>query len=213
MATAGKAARNRQQVFYTDLTTVNLLIGQRTITCTLSRLMRTVKDTLSLGNYVFLLNTPCSPDTSFRAPTYHDSADIPRSWDRRTEYFCQQLSPYRPFWTSHRCANRDFGPNSSSSLCLQWTKSSLGTAGPSAPSVSPSKPTYQVSMPSRTIFTLFSSLNYAYTRRNSFLASFSALLECGPCPCLYPLFSLLGIHFASCLVKFSRVFVGCLRLS
>ena len=60
MATAGKAARNRQQVFYTDLTTFDLLIGQRTITCTLSRLMRTVKDTISLGDYVFLLNTSCS---------------------------------------------------------------------------------------------------------------------------------------------------------
>ena len=65
MATAGKAARNRQQVFYTDLTTFDLLIGQGTITCTLSRLMRTVKDTISLGDYVFLLNTPCSPDVSF----------------------------------------------------------------------------------------------------------------------------------------------------
>ena len=106
MATAAMSARNRQQVFYTDLTTFDLLIGQRTITCTLSRLMRTVKDTISLGKYVFLLNTPCSPDTSFRASTYHDSADTPGSWDRRSEYFGQQLSPYRPFWTSHRCANR-----------------------------------------------------------------------------------------------------------
>ena len=106
MATAAMAARNRQQVFYTDLTTFDLLIGQRTITCTLSRLMGTVKDTMSLGNYVFLLNTSCSPDASFRAPTYQGSADTPRSWDRRSEYFGQQLSPYRPFWTSHRCANR-----------------------------------------------------------------------------------------------------------
>ena len=44
----------------------------------------------------------------------------------------------------------------------------LGTAGPSAPSVSPSKATYQVSIPSHTACTLFSSLNYAYTRRNFF---------------------------------------------
>ena len=44
-----------------------------------------------------------------------------------------------------------------------------GTAGPSAPSVSPSKATYQVSIPSHTTCTLFSSLNYAHTRRNSFL--------------------------------------------
>ena len=65
MATAGMAARNRQQVFYTDLTTFDLLIGQGTITCSLSRLMRTVKDTISLGDYVFLLNTPCSLDVSF----------------------------------------------------------------------------------------------------------------------------------------------------
>ena len=63
----------------------------------------------------------------------------------------------------------------------------MGTAGHSAPSVSPSKATYQVSMLSRTTCTLFSSLNYAYTRRNSFLASFSAF-PCGPRPCLYPLF-------------------------
>ena len=55
MATAGMAARNRQQVFYTDLTTVDLL----------SRLMRTVKETISLGDYVFLLNTSCAPDVSF----------------------------------------------------------------------------------------------------------------------------------------------------
>ena len=43
-----------------------------------------------------------------------------------------------------------------------------GTAGPSAPSVSLSKATYQVSIPSHTTCTLFSSLNYAHTRRNSF---------------------------------------------
>ena len=49
------AARNRQQVFYTDLTTFDLL----------SLLMRTVKDTISLGDCVFLLNTSCSPDVSF----------------------------------------------------------------------------------------------------------------------------------------------------
>ena len=55
MATAGMAVRNRQQVIYTDLTTFDLL----------SRLMRTVKDTISLGDYVFLLNTSCSPDVSF----------------------------------------------------------------------------------------------------------------------------------------------------
>lgn len=79
---------------------------------------------------VFLLNTRCSPEASFRAPTYHDLADSARSWDRRTEYFGQQLSPYRPFWTSHRCANRDFGANISSSLCLQWTKSRCGNCGP-----------------------------------------------------------------------------------
>ena len=44
-----------------------------------------------------------------------------------------------------------------------------GTVGPSALSVSPSKATYQVSIPSHTTCTLFSSLNYAHTRRNSFL--------------------------------------------
>lgn len=44
----------------------------------------------------------------------------------------------------------------------------LGTAGLSAPSVGPSKATYQVSMSSHTTCTLFSSLNYAHTRRNSF---------------------------------------------
>ena len=49
-----------------------------------------------------------TPPGSFRAPTYHDS-HTPRSWDRRKEYFGQQLSPYRPCWTSHRCANRDSG--------------------------------------------------------------------------------------------------------
>ena len=51
----GMAARNKQQVFYTDLTTFDLL----------SLLMRTVKDTTSLGDCVFLLNTSCSPDVSF----------------------------------------------------------------------------------------------------------------------------------------------------
>ena len=51
----GMAARNRQQVFKTDLTTFDLL----------SRLMRTVKDTISLGDYVFWLNTSCSPDVFF----------------------------------------------------------------------------------------------------------------------------------------------------
>ena len=181
------AARNRQQVFYTDLTTFDLLIGQRTITCTLSRLMRTVKDTISLGNYVFLLNTPCSPDASFRAPTYQDSADTPRSWDRRSEYFGQQLSPYRPFWTSHRCTNRTSVQTAPAASASNEQSQGVGTAGHSAPSVSPSKATYQVSMLSRTTCTLFSSLNYAYTRRNSFLASFSAF-PCGPRPCLYPLF-------------------------
>ena len=35
--------------------------------------MRTVKDTLSLGDYVFLLNTLCSLDVSFCSPSYHDS--------------------------------------------------------------------------------------------------------------------------------------------
>ena len=182
------AARNRQQVFYTDLTTFDLLIDQRTITCTLSRLMRTVKDTISLGNYVFLLNTPCSPDTSFRAPTYQGSADTPRSWDRRSEYFGQQLSHYRPFWTSHRCTNRTSAQTAPAASASNEQSQGVGTAGPSAPSVSLSKATYQVSMLSRTTCTLFSSLNYAYTRRNSFLASFSAFLVCGPRPCLYPLF-------------------------
>ena len=34
----------------------------------LSRLMRTVKDTISPGDYVFLLNTASLTDMSFRAP-------------------------------------------------------------------------------------------------------------------------------------------------
>ena len=48
--------------------------------------MRTVKDTLSLGDYVFLLNTLCSLDVSFCSPSYHDS-DILRSGDKRGGYF------------------------------------------------------------------------------------------------------------------------------
>ena len=51
----------------------------------------------------------------------------------------------------------------------------LGTAGLSAPSVSPSKATNHVSIPSHTTCTLFSSLNYAYTRRNSFFFLFGQL--------------------------------------
>jgi len=113
MATAGKAARNRQQVFYTDLTKFDLLIGQGTITCTLSRLMRTVKDAISLGDCVslftqhtLLAGRVLSPEAGVLS-----RSDTPRSWDRHTEYFGQQLSPYRPCWTSHRCTNRDFGAN------------------------------------------------------------------------------------------------------
>ena len=57
--------------------------------------MRTVKDTLSLGDYVFLLNTLCSLDVSFCSPSYHDS-DILRSGDKRGGYFSQQFEPFRP---------------------------------------------------------------------------------------------------------------------
>ena len=45
----------------------------------------------------------------------------------------------------------------------------LRTAGPCALSVSPSKVTFQVSKTPHTACTLFSGLNYAYTRRNFFL--------------------------------------------
>ena len=76
----------------------------------------------------------------------------------------------------------------SAQIASKVNSQGLGTAGLSAPSVSPSKATNHVSIPSHTTCTLFSSLNYAHTRRNSFLASFSAFLVCGPRPCLYPLF-------------------------
>ena len=107
----------------------------------------------------------------------------------------------------------------SAQIASKVNSQGLGTAGLSAPSVSPSKATNHVSIPSHTTCTLFSSLIYAYTRRNSFffffLASFSPRQVCGPHPrpyFVFPTRDTLCVLFSSFLVFLSVVlgFPGCL---
>ena len=91
--------------------------------------MRTVKDTLSLGDNVFLLNTLCSLDVSFCSPSYHDS-DILRSVADILANSSNPSDPAEPATAAPTATSAQIASNENSR--------GQGT-GPSALSVSPSK--------------------------------------------------------------------------
>ena len=92
--------------------------------------MRTVKDTLSLGDNVFLLNTLCSLDVSFCSPSYHDS-DILRSVADILANSSNPSDPAEPATAAPTATSAQIASNENSR--------GQGTAGPSALSESPSK--------------------------------------------------------------------------
>ena len=170
----------------------------------LSRVMRTVKRYYLTSRYRLLLNTPCSPDVFLRTLqiTAISMSQTPQAPGASVATILA-ANPTPPPGS----ATTTTTPAASTTATVSAQQTDQRAAGPSAPSVSPSKASYQVSLPSftaRTVVSGFATIMafrsiYMFLRPKS-LGQVSYL--CHPFSVGYTL----GVNSVSyCVVSFSRL--------